>query len=78
MRLFLKDSNLKNHTHKKMRKGAIASGFFYPLMRQLLFCAKKDRNVFNDSNVYLLPILSIIICIVMTYIATVGMISLSF
>lgn len=30
------------------------------------------RNVFNDSNVYLLPILSIIICIVMTYIATVG------
>ena len=30
------------------------------------------RNVFNDSNAYLLPILSIIICIVLTYIATVG------
>lgn len=30
------------------------------------------RNVFNDSNSYLLPILSIIICIAMTYIATVG------
>lgn len=30
------------------------------------------RNVFNDSNSYLLPILSIIICVVMTYISTVG------
>lgn len=30
------------------------------------------RNIFNDSNAYLLPILSIIICIVMTYIATIG------
>lgn len=30
------------------------------------------RNVFNDSNAYLLPILSIIICVFMTYIATIG------
>ena len=30
------------------------------------------RNVFDDSNAYLLPILSIFICIVMTYIATIG------
>lgn len=30
------------------------------------------RNVFDDSNAYLLPILSIFICIAMTYIATIG------
>lgn len=30
------------------------------------------RNIFNDSNAYLLPILSILICISMTYIATIG------
>lgn len=30
------------------------------------------RNMFTDSNAYLLPILSIIICIAMTYIATIG------
>lgn len=30
------------------------------------------RNIFNDSNAYLLPILSIIICISMTFIATRG------
>ena len=30
------------------------------------------RNVFTDSNAYLLPILSIVICIAMTYIATIG------
>ena len=30
------------------------------------------RNIFNDSNAYLLPILSVVICIVMTYIATIG------
>ena len=30
------------------------------------------RNVFTDSNAYLLPILSIVICISMTYIATIG------
>ena len=30
------------------------------------------RNIFTDSNAYLLPILSIVICIAMTYIATIG------
>lgn len=30
------------------------------------------RNIFNDSNAYMLPILSIIICVVMTYVATIG------
>ncbi|WP_024613718.1 amino acid permease [Clostridium sp. Ade.TY] len=30
------------------------------------------RNIFTDSNSYLLPILSIFICIIMTYIATIG------
>ncbi|MGG5461390.1 amino acid permease [Clostridium sp. B9] len=30
------------------------------------------RNIFTDSNAYLLPILSIFICIGMTYIATIG------
>lgn len=29
------------------------------------------RNIFDDSNAYLLPILSIFICIAMTYIATI-------
>ncbi len=30
------------------------------------------RNIFTDSNAYLLPLLSIFICIAMTYIATIG------
>lgn len=30
------------------------------------------RNIFNNSNAYLLPILSIFICVSMTYIATIG------